>query len=58
MALIIDAPVGPASPKAGIEKWIAKLDAMAQEHIGNAEDLETIADARQEAVEWLTPVHE
>ena len=55
MALIIDPPVGPASAKADIEAWIVELDEMTTEHADDAEGLKAIADAKEEAREWLSP---
>lgn len=56
MALIIDPPVGPASPASEIRAWIAKLDALAVRHAHDPDELETIAEARAEAAEWLEPL--
>jgi hypothetical protein len=56
--MLIDAPVGPASPRAEIEAWIATLDRMARRdrYAGDPSALDAIASARLEALDWLTPL--
>lgn len=58
MPILIDPPVGPYSPPAAIEQWMAELRELAKRHVDDVDARRAIERAIRDAKQWLAPNEE